>query len=398
MYEVVVIGGGPVGSQVAYKLAGMGYSVVVLEQKEKLGEPVCCTGIISKECASSFAINEDVIYRWVNSAKVFSPSGKQLYLWRQERQACIVDRAALNVSLALKAESKGVKYILSSQVKGIEVSDGGVRIEVNNPEGRSASFRASVVVIATGFNSRLVDRLGLGRVNDFVMGAQAEVDRCSVDEVEVYLGSEIAPAFFAWLIPTSPQRALVGLLSRSSPGLYLKKLLSSLEHVGKIASTEAKLNYGGIPLKPLPRTYGDRMIVVGTAAGQVKPTSGGGIYYGLLCADVAANTLNEALKQDGLSARDLAGYDKEWKRKLGQELKVGYWAHKFYERLSDAQVDKIFDIIQSNGIDEVLLNEDDLSFDWHSSAILKSIGHRALARFVKTLKVPFPTRGRSKGN
>ena len=84
MYDVAVIGGGPAGSQVAYKLAGAGYGVVVVEQKEKLGEPVCCTGIISQECASSFNIDESVIFRWVNGASVFSPSGKLLSLWQTE--------------------------------------------------------------------------------------------------------------------------------------------------------------------------------------------------------------------------------------------------------------------------------------------------------------------------
>ncbi|MFC2021854.1 NAD(P)-binding protein [Chloroflexota bacterium] len=113
---MIVVGSGPAGSQVAYKLADMGYGVAVVEQKERLGEPVCCTGIISEECVSSFAIDESVIFRRANSAKVFSPSGKLLSLRRQEPQACIVDRAAFNVSLANRAQGKGVEYVLNSPV------------------------------------------------------------------------------------------------------------------------------------------------------------------------------------------------------------------------------------------------------------------------------------------
>ncbi len=170
--------------------------------------------------------------------------------------------------------------------------------------------------------------------------------------------------------------------------------MSSLLAQGKIASAEAELSYGGIPLKPLARTYSDRLIVVGSAAGQVKPTTGGGIYYGLLCADMAADSLHRALETDALSARNLADYEKEWQRKLGWELKAGYWARKFYERLSDAQVDRIFDIIKSNGIDEALLKADDLSFDWHGRAVLRLIGHRALSKVIETVKIPFPLGGR----
>ena len=394
MYDVAVIGGGPAGSQAAYKLASMGYGVVVVEQKERLGEPVCCTGIIGQECVSSFAIDESVIFRWVNSAQVFSPSGKRLSLWRPEPQACIVDRAAFNAALARRAQGKGVEYVLNSPVMGIEVKDDRVRIKADYPGGGSNLFEARAVVIATGFGSKVVEGLGLGKVGDFVMGAQAEVEATGVDEVEVYLGRDIAPGFFAWLVPTSPQRALAGLLSRRSPGLYLRKLLSSLSAQGKIASAEAELSYGWIPLKPLARTYGDRLMVVGSAAGQVKPTSGGGIYYGLLCADMAANNLHRALKSDALSAKNLANYEKEWKRKLGRELRTGYWARKFYEILSDRQVDRIFDIIKSNGVDEALLQADDLSFDWHGRVVLRLLGHQALSKAIKAMRLPFPSGGR----
>ena len=390
LYDVAVIGGGPVGSRAAYKLAGMGYKVVVVEQKERLGEPVCCTGIISQECVSSFAVDDGVIFRRVNSARFLSPSGKLLSLWRQEPQACIVDRAAFNVALASRAQGKGAEYVLNSPVRNIEVRNDRVRIEIAGQGAGPGFFEARAAVITTGFGSKLVEGLGLGKVGDFVMGAQAEVEAMGVDEVEVYFGQEIAPGFFAWLVPTLPQRALVGLLSRRNPGLYLRRLMSSLVAQGKIASAEAELSYGGVPLKPLARSYSDRVLVVGTAAGQVKPTTGGGIYYGLLCADIAANSLHQALASDTLSAKNLANYERVWKRKLGQELKVGYWARKFYELLSDRQIDRIFDIIKSNRIDEALLKADDLSFDWHGRVVLKLIGHKALSKTVEMIKLPFP--------
>jgi len=394
LYDVAVIGGGPAGSQVAYKLASMGYEVVVLEQKESLGEPVCCTGIISQECISSFAIDESVILRQVNSAKLFSPSGRLLSLWRPEPQASIVDRAAFNMALASRAQDKGVEYVLNSPVRGMEVGNDRIRIEVAHHGRGPGIYEARAGVIATGFGSKLVEGLGLGRVGDFVVGAQADVEVMDIDEVEVYLGQKLAPAFFAWLVPTSPQRALVGLLSRHSAGLYLKRLMSSLLAQGKIASAEVEVSYSGIPLKPLAKTYGDRLLVVGSSAGQVKPTTGGGIYYGLLCADMAANNLHQALRRDALSAKNLAHYGREWKRKLGRELKIGYWARRFYEMLSDRQIDRIFDIIKSYDIDEALLKAEDLSFDWHGQVVLRLIGHQVLSKTIKAIQPPFPLEGK----
>ena len=390
LYDVVVVGGGPVGSRVAYGLAEMGYKVVVVEKKEGLGEPVCCTGIISQECVSRFAIDEGVIFRQANSARVFSPSGKLLSLWRREPQASIVDRAAFNVALASRAQGRGVEYVLNSPVRGMEVRDDRVRIEAGSYGGELKFFETRAAVIANGFDSKLVEGLGLGKVGDFAMGAQAEVETRGVDEVEVYLGQKIAPSFFAWLVPTSPQRALVGLKSRRRPGFYLRRLMSSLVAQGKINSVESELSYGGIPLRPLAKTYSDRVIVVGSAAGQVKPTTGGGIYYGLLCADIAADNLHRALENDNLSAKSLANYQRDWKKELGRELKLGYWGRKFYELLSDRQIDRIIDIIISNGIDEALLKADDLTFDWHGRVVLRLIGYKAMSKTIEAMKFPFP--------
>lgn len=393
MYDVVVVGGGPVGSYAAYKLAGMGYRVVVLEQRESLGEPVCCTGIIGQECVNSFAIDDNLILRRVNSARLFSPSGKLLRLWQQETQAYILDRVAFGVAVASRAQGKGAEYMLNCPVRNVEVGDGKVRVKVAR-QGERLNFEGRAVVIASGFGYRLVEQSGVGRISHFVMGAQAEVETVGINEVEVYFGHGVAPGFFAWLVPVSPRKARLGLLSHHRPGLYLRRLMLSLVAQGKITSGEAELRYGGVALKPLARTYGERLLVVGSAAGQVKPTTGGGIYYGLLCADIAANNLHRALESNDLSAKGLANYEREWRRKLGRELRIGYWARKLYGRLSDRQIDMIFSIVAAGGMDKALLNAADVSFDWHSGGLLRLLRHRAISKAIEVATTPFRLGGR----
>ena len=388
MYDVIVIGGGPVGSYVAYRLAGMGYDVMVLDKKEKLGGSVCCAGIISQRCVSSFAIDHNLVLRQVSSAQLFSPSGKLIKLVRKETQACIVDRTAFDMAIVSRARDAGAQYLLNSPVKRIEVGSTGVNVELTR-QGEQLNFEARAVVIAAGFGSRLTERVGLGKISDIVAGAQAEVETIGVDEVEVYFGQEVAPGFFAWLVPTEPGRALVGLLSRRSPGHHLKKLLSALLTQGKLVSDAVEMSYRGISLKPLPRTYSRRLVAVGDAAGQVKPTTGGGIYYGLLCADMAADTLHRTLDDDDLSAKSLAGYEQDWKKKIGRDLMIGYWARKIFERLSDKRIDRIFNIIKSNGIDEALLKAEDLSFDGHGEVILRLLRYQVLSKAIKMMRVPF---------
>ncbi|MFQ5987951.1 MAG: hypothetical protein ACE5H6_03780, partial [Dehalococcoidia bacterium] len=190
---------------------------------------------------------------------------------------------------------------------------------------------------------------------------------------EVYFDQGVAPGFFAWFVPTTEGRALVGLFSRRKLDTNLRNLLESLFRQGKIGTPEVGISYGGIPLRPLPKTYLGRVIVVGDAAGQVKPTTGGGIHYGLLCAEVAVDTLHRALASDRFSERLFSRYQKEWKQRIGRELTIGYFARRLYERLTNHQIDKIFDIIESRGIHQSLLQSPDLSFDWHGDIIVEGL-------------------------
>jgi flavin-dependent dehydrogenase len=244
-------------------------------------------------------------------------------------------------------------------------------------EDVSRAFDGKTTVIANGFGSNLPKKLGLGRFGDLVVGAQAEVGTNGVNEIEIYLDQEVAPGFFAWLVPTARDRALVGLFSRRAPGLYMKKLLYSLFIQGKVSSPEAQIIYGGIPLRPLPRTYRERVLVVGDAAGQVKPTSGGGIYFGLLCAEMAADILHRALSEGNFSGRLFASYQKSWDQCIGRELRLGYRARRLYERLTNHRIDQMFDIIASSGILESLLKSPNLSFDWHGDIIVSGLKHLA---------------------
>jgi flavin-dependent dehydrogenase len=209
-----------------------------------------------------------------------------------------------------------------------------------------------------------------------------------MSEVEVYLGKKFAPGFFAWLVPTSPGRALAGLLTRRDASGHLNNFISHMISEGRVTSDSITIYAGGIPLKPLLRTYTDRLLVVGTAAGQVKPITGGGIYYGLLCADIAAGVLGDALQRDDLSQRTLAADQREWKKILGKEIKTGSWVRRFYEYLGDNQIEQIFDIMRSTGLVEALLKQDDLSFDWHSRTVGHLLRDRTLIKLIKGSKIP----------
>ena len=386
MLDVVVIGGGPIGSRVACRLAQMGHAVAVLEKNGQIGQKKCCTGIISQECAKAFDIPSQVILRQTNSARVFSPSGDSILISRPETRVCIVDRTAFDRTLAHQARSVGVEYRLNSEAENISFQADKVTVEI----GKSADshrLEAQAVVLASGFNAPLVRSLGLGRPAYFVTGAQAELDINGIYEIEVYLGQKLAPGFFGWLAPTSQGKGLVGLLTHHNPGQKLGELITDLYKKGKIALENPKIEYGGIPLKPLSRTYGRRLLLIGDAAGQVKPTTGGGLYFGLICADIAAESLHNALIAGNLSATGLSIYEKKWRRRLGHELRTEYFIRRCFEHMNDRQINGLFARIKKDGIADSLLQAETVSFDWHGGLLLKAMRLGAISEVKRMFRL-----------
>ena len=368
-YDVIIVGAGPAGSYIACELASSGQHVAVFEEKSAPGLNACCTGIISNECFQSLGLGTDAILTRVNSAKFFSPSGRCLRLQTENVQAYVVNRLLLDKEMASRAQSHGAQYFFSSPVTDIIPGKANMRAETLCSGAREI-FNARVVVLANGFKPKMPQKLGLGKIKNFLVGAQAEIEAKNIDELEVYFSQEIAPGAFAWLVPTSPNKAYVGLLATSQAKLHLRKFLNNLFYQGKVASPEAKIEQKAVPLGTLARSYGNRILVIGDAAGQVKPTTGGGIYFGHIGAKIAAGVLDQALKHDNLTASQLSRYQKQWKVKMGKELSRGYRARWAYTKLGDRQIEGIFNALDATGIAEALLNSSDFSFDWHSKLVM----------------------------
>ena len=377
MEDVIVVGAGPAGNNAALSLASLGYGVTVIDSRENIGDKLC-TGLVGEECFRRYPIDPALVYREISSALVVAPSSEALRFETPHPVARVVDRVGYVSSFADRARAAGAKYLLGRRV--VRVDQRKDRVSVVTDDG---AMEARALVLAAGFGSQLNRQLGLGEASDYVVGSQALVETDGLDEVEVYLGRNVAPGFFAWLVPTRPGYALAGLLVRKNALERFAQFISAREAAGRIKELVSKVTCWGIPLRPLRKTYTDRVLVVGDAAGQVKPTTGGGIFYSLLASEIASGALDQALRDDELSASRLGAYQKEWKSLLSNELEVGYSARRAFEFLGDSQISSLVHQAGKNGFVAELANSPDVSFDWHSSMIGKIMGHPNLGGVLR---------------
>jgi len=366
MYDVVVIGAGPTGCYAAKGLARLGYEVLVLEEHTEIGEPVHCTGIISIEAYQRFDLDRACIETNLSSARFFSPGGQSFRVSSDEPQAVVVNRSRFDQRLAEQALSLGASFLLGTRVKSIAVEADRVRVLASSM-GEPISLSSSLAIIATGADDSITRQMGLAERTPRISGAQLVAETCALSEVEVYFGRRIAPDGFAWAVPANGRGCRVGLVCRGCAPALLNRFATTLERRGSIHRNGAPMRCRTMPSGPRTPSFYDRVMVVGDAAGQVKATTGGGIYYGLLGAEAAVDAADRAFRRGEFSSRQLSPYELRWLSRIGPEQWMGRMLRKIYSSLSDRDIETLFWLGKHSGIPGMLSA---LRFDWHTSGIL----------------------------
>jgi len=395
LHDVIIAGAGPAGNMAAQRIAQSGYDVVVLDRRNNLGDKLC-TGIIGRECIERYPPEQKDVVHEARSATLITPSGKRHHVANGDPQAFVINRVAFVASIANKAQDAGATYEVGEYVQDIQHTSKGVAVHTRTHSGNK-TYHGKMLVIASGSGSALVRMAGLtGRErSDYMMGCQTKVVTGRLEDTEVYLGDSIAPGSFGWLVPLSEGYALAGMASRHKLNGHMNNFLSGLKTQGKVKSMVSEPKRWSIPIKPLDRTYGNRVLISGDSAGFVKPTTGGGIYYALISGEIVANAVDRAIKADDFSERTLKSYEKEWKAVFGKELRIGYYARLLYESLSDNQVEHLVSQFLRTNIQKELLSAGEFAFDWHSRLILKAIGHGELRNVIRSfgpMVAPFLSR------
>jgi geranylgeranyl reductase family protein len=347
--DVVVIGGGPSGLSAARELAAAGRRVVVAEEHPAPGEPVHCTGVFARDAFDELGLPQHVILNQLRSVRFHAPGGAVIDYETPTVEAVVIDRRLFDLALADRARAAGAG--IRTGLRVIDVRPHARGVSVTAADG--SRFDARAIVLATGANYALQRRLGLGLPSVFLQSAQREVPAGRTGSVEVYFGTSVAPKGFAWVVPVARPdgpHVRVGLMAERDVDRCYEALLDRVGVSWGLSGRAVAPHRRLLPLGSLVRTYADRVVAVGDAAGLVKPTTGGGIYYSVVTGRLAASALLEGLEADRLAARDLAGYERQWRRRFRAEFGAQMALRMLSHRMSDTDIDGLFELARTDGV------------------------------------------------
>ncbi len=351
--RIAIVGAGPAGSYTAYCLAKNGITPTVYEEHEQIGVPAHCPGHLSIKSlneAGLLPLPGGIVENTFRGATFHSPDGTQFSLRFPKPVTCTVNRELFDKHLAEEAAQKGAKYSLGSRVESLVTEASTVKgIKFTN-QSRVFTQEADIVIDAEGVTSRLLRQTTIQPPNPHMIinGVEAEAENVrdlEPDTVEVFLGKEYSPEFYAWLIPLGDAKTKIGLGAKNrNPKELLHRLMTKHPSASKKLSKAriTKSAYHPITLGgPTRKICADGFLAVGDAASQVKPTTGGGVILGLTCARIAAETVQTAVRNMDFSHQQLSRYEQTVRDHLGFDVDVMLRTRRMLNSLTDEKINEI---------------------------------------------------------
>jgi geranylgeranyl reductase family protein len=370
--DIVIIGAGPIGSYTAYRLSKLGYNVRIYEEHPEAGRPEQCAGLVNNamfELPGLDMIKNRVLLHEIIGSDIFSPLGNVLRLRANKVKAISMDRALFDKELLRNAVRSGGDLHLSTKVTEIKPrKDEGYRIITRGIEGKE-EIKADLVIGCDGAASIVRAQLGFERPSSTIPGAAMQVEikggEVPTDLVAVLTGEETARGFFAWAVPAGSSTSMrIGLAAED--GASLRKGIMSLSTDKRllewIGSQEAALgrismNFGPVPMGSPKTIVKHRSIILGDSAGMAKPTSGGGIFPGLL----AVNDLVTSVEQEGeISMKALDGFRSLWLSGYGKELQRSRFFRKIISQVKDDEIEEVIERLSDPELLKIINEEGDI--------------------------------------
>jgi len=378
-FDVLVVGGGPAGLYAAERLARRGVSTLLCEEHALVGDPVHCTGVLATESFDLLGLPREATLNPLTTARFVSPSGIMIPYTTPSPLAAVIDRKVFDCALADRARAAGAEVRVGTRASVVETGPAAVRAQIGEEW-----VSARLLILACGANYTFQRRVGLGLPRDYLHTAQRELPAQTPGDVELHFGRDVAPNGFAWAVPVvrpSGTFARVGVMTSRDPVGSYSRMLARIADRWGMDDVHTPPRQKILPLGPIDRTYADRTLAIGDAAGLVKPTTGGGIHYSIWSAALAADVAIDALAADRLDAAALASYERQWRDRLGEEFAEQRSLRDLATRLNDQEIDALFELARTDGVMPIVRRT--AQFNHHRHLI------RALLRHPPARKILF---------
>jgi len=352
IYDVIVAGGGPVGSVAAECCAKAGLKTLLVEEHAAAGTPVQCAGLLSSNAFEECGVSERSVLQTVSGARVVSGLGEEFSFDAGETKAYVVDRSSLDREMLENAANAGTEIMLKTSVIGARNCQTGCLLSTKGVGGLR-EFESSLVIAADGPKSILSRIYCMKRAPVFLSGVQADVP-FEGDGRLVELHPYASPGFFGWVIPSGRGRARVGLCAEKDTNALFEKFIKNF------GPSSVHQVTGTIPLGVMPRTYGYRTLFCGDAAGLAKPTSGGGVYTGVRSARHAADTAVRCIEDGKFDDSALSSYESACRSDFGRELAFGMKLFRMRKSLTPELVDDLCRVMNEKGMAEDIIRYGDM--------------------------------------
>lgn len=358
-YDVIVVGGGPGGSVTARECAKHGLKTLCIDKRQELGVPVRCGEGIGEVWLKKANLEYDPSWcLWEShGAMIYAPNGKKVEV-RTKNKGWVIERKVFEKKLAEQAIHAGAKYLLKSRVYGItKEKDTVCGVRAETPNG-NFDIRAKLVIAADGVDSKTARYAGInsfnpvGEVDSGYEYEMANVKCAPTDLIHLFVGNEISPRGYLWIFYKSEDRANVGIGiggatntdGTKTAKYYLDKFIISHPEIFKDAGI-IEVKGGSCPVgAPLEKPYANGLLIVGDAGHMINPIHGGGMGTAMEAAMIAGKTAKKAIDAGDVNERMLKEYADTWYEERGNQLLQVLKVRKFFEKLSDKDLNDLSEI------------------------------------------------------
>ncbi len=372
-YDVIVGGGSVSGLLTAREISSNGFSVLVLEEDHEIGTPEHCGGVVSQTGLENLGIIPR-IKTIENSIKraIIKSKNNSFEVDSVNQRVIVIDRRSFDKELAFQAQSIGAEIHTRSSITSVDYSEGFFNVKISTGK----IFKSKFFVEARGVNN--IIKKGF---RDILPSGQYEVYAPWIqkDSIEIEFDSELYPGFFAWVIPSGEGKGKVGVAGKNiNTSLTLEKFL---EKKGKPFSVIRKI-YAPLWTRGYIKPFNlERIVIVGDAAGQTKPTTAGGIYSCGMGGIFAGRSISNSLNNNN-EISFLKEYQNNWINIFGKEFDRQLLFRKILERLDNKSLDKIFASISTEAIEKITSTSD---FDFHAIALKSFLNTKVTLSTLFTL-------------